>query len=161
VLRIIVDGAGFHDVVQYASEKGWAVGERQLWNYVAKANDLLAKRMERDRDKLLARHISQRRNLYARALNAADYRTALAVVDSEAKLCALFPNEKLDVNLDQLALAELQRLAKGFAASRVGEDEPEAEDGVHRAVEEDSDPNPGPAAPAPGQDQAGTGEVPG
>jgi hypothetical protein len=95
VLRIIVDGAEHHDIVQYASEKGWGVGERQLRNYAARANELLARRMERDRDKLLARHISQRRNLYARAVNAADYRTALAVAKDEAALEALYPPKKL------------------------------------------------------------------
>jgi hypothetical protein len=70
ILRIRIDGAEFHDVMQWASEKGWGVGERQLWNYMHQADDLLKERMEKDRDRLIARHISQRRNLYARALNA-------------------------------------------------------------------------------------------
>jgi len=95
VLRIIVDGAEFHDIVQYAAEKQWGVKERQLRNYIAKANDLLAQRRERDRDKLLARHIAQRRNLYARALNAADYRTALTVAKDEAELEGLYPPTKI------------------------------------------------------------------
>ena len=85
VLRIRLDGAEFHDIVQYASEKAWKVGERQLRNYMAATDDLLAARLEKDRDKLLARHIAQRRSLYARALNAADYRTALAVAKDEAE----------------------------------------------------------------------------
>jgi hypothetical protein len=34
VLRIIVDGAEFHDIVQYAASQDppWDVKERQLWN---------------------------------------------------------------------------------------------------------------------------------
>ena len=31
--------------------------------------------------------------MYSRAVNAADYRTALAVLDSEARLLDLFPNK--------------------------------------------------------------------
>ncbi len=94
VLRIRLDGAQFHDIVQYASEKKWEVGERQLWNYVAASDALLTKRLESDRNKLLARHVAQRRTLYARAVNAADYRTALAVVKDEAELQGLYPASK-------------------------------------------------------------------
>jgi hypothetical protein len=97
VLRIRLDGAQMHDILQYASEKKWGVGERQLWNYVAASDDRLTARMEKDGDKLLARHIAQRRTLYARAINAADYRTALAVAKDEAELQGLYPSGKLEL----------------------------------------------------------------
>ena len=97
MLRIRLDGAEFHDVVQYASEKAWNVGERQLWNYIAASDKLLAARREKDRDRLLARHVAQRRALYARSVNAADYRTALAVAKDEAELEGLYPAIKREV----------------------------------------------------------------
>ena len=50
VLRLRLDGAEFHDVVQYAAEQGWNVRERQLWNYVRASDKLLARRLEKDRD---------------------------------------------------------------------------------------------------------------
>jgi len=93
VLRIRLDGAQMHDIVQYAAEKQWGVSERQLWNYVQRADALLVERMDKDRDKVIARHLSQRQALYARAVNAADLRTALSVLDSEAKLRGLFPEQ--------------------------------------------------------------------
>ncbi len=97
VLRIRLDGAQFHDIVQYGAEKQWGVGERQLWKYVAASDRLLTKRLENDRDKLFARHVAQRRALYARAVNASDYRTALAVVKDEAELEGLYPSTKHEV----------------------------------------------------------------
>ena len=91
VLRIRLDGAQFHDIVQYASERAWGVSERQLWNYVRKADELLAARRDKRRGRTLALHFARREALYARAVNAADYRTALAVLSDLAKLGGLYP----------------------------------------------------------------------
>ena len=85
VLRIRLDGAQYHDVVQYAAEKGWDLRERQLREYMRRADDLLVERQERSRRRLLARHIAQREALFARAVNAADLRTALAIADSRRR----------------------------------------------------------------------------
>src|SRR5262249_36174802 len=62
-------------------------------NYVRASDELLVGRLEKDRDKLLARHVAQRRALYARAVHAADYRTALAVARDEAELQGLYLNK--------------------------------------------------------------------
>src|SRR5688572_4876680 len=86
VLRIRLDGAQFHDVVQYAAEKGWGLQERQIRTYIRRADELLVERQEKNRRRLIARHIAQRETLFARAVNAADLRTALAIADSVAKL---------------------------------------------------------------------------
>lgn len=109
VLRIRLDGAEFHDIVQYASEQKWGVGERQLWNYVHKADGLLVERQERSRRRLLARHVGQRQALYARCVNAADFRTALAVLADLAKLRGVYPDRELR-ELKQLAVTQGQRL---------------------------------------------------
>jgi len=93
VVRIILDGAQHWDVLQYASEKGWGVSERQVRTYIARAHEILVEQQEKDREKVIARHLSQRQALFARAVNAADLRTALSVLDSEAKLRGLFPEQ--------------------------------------------------------------------
>jgi hypothetical protein len=103
VLRIRIDGAEFHDVVQYSSEQKWNVGERQLWKYIARADQLIVERQTKGRKKLLARHFTQRRSLYARALNAADYRTCHAILAEEAKLRGLYPDTKEVKDLVKLA----------------------------------------------------------
>ena len=87
-----------HDVREYAREKQWDVCDRQLRRYIDRADKLLTRQLEKDRDKLFARHIAQRRALYARALNAADYSVALRVLDSEAELLGLFPEKTPNKN---------------------------------------------------------------
>lgn len=105
VLRIRLDGAEFHDIVQYASEKQWGVSERQLWNYIHKADDLLVERQERNRKRTVARHVAQRQALFARCVNGADFRTALAVLTDLAKLRGLYP-EKEAKELAKIAVAQ-------------------------------------------------------
>ena len=91
VLRIRLDGAQFHDIVQYAAEKGWNLKDRQIREYMSRADDLLVERQENKRKRLVALHLARRDALYARAVNAADYRTALAIASDAAKLQGLYP----------------------------------------------------------------------
>ena len=97
VLRIRIDGAQLHDIRDYANapEQDWQVSDSQLRRYVAASDKLLAERLERDRDRLFARHVAQRQALFARAVNAADYRTALSVAKDEAELEGIYPPKKV------------------------------------------------------------------
>lgn len=106
VLRIRIDGAQFHDIVQYAAEKGWGLQERMIRNYIRRADALMVARIEKSRRKLLARHLTQRQTLYARAVNAADYGTALRVLADEADLRGLYPPKKQDLKLNHKGLPE-------------------------------------------------------
>lgn len=112
VLRIRLDGAQFHDVVQYAAENGWAVHDRQIRTYIQRADALLVERQDRNRRRLIARHIAQRESLFARAVNAADLRTALAVADSLAKLQGLFTDPRDVKELARLAASQGARLVE-------------------------------------------------
>ena len=60
VLRIRIDGAQFHDVVQYAAEKKWGIHDRQLRTYIRRADELLVERQDRSRRRVMARHLAQR-----------------------------------------------------------------------------------------------------
>ena len=95
MLRIRLDGAQFHDVVQYAAENGWGPKDRQVRTYIQRADKLLVERRDKSRKKVVARHLAQRQVLYARAVNGADYRTALAILDSDAKLRGLYPEKEV------------------------------------------------------------------
>ncbi len=95
ILEIRLAGARFHDIVQYASEKQWGVGERQLWNYVRASDERLAQTLEPDRERLLSRHLGQRQYLYAHAVSAGDYRAALSMLRDEAELQGLYPPAKV------------------------------------------------------------------
>ncbi len=89
VLPLMLDGKTFAEIVQFAADSGWNVGERQLRNYVFKANCVLSATLETNRRILLARHIAMREVLYGRAVEEKDIRAALAVLDSLAKVQGL------------------------------------------------------------------------
>jgi hypothetical protein len=97
VFRLRLGGAEFADIRQFASapERNWSVSDRQLWRYISAADKLVKERFDAKADHLLARHLLQRRPLYAHAVGAGDFSTALRILDSEAKLEGLFPPTKI------------------------------------------------------------------
>jgi hypothetical protein len=107
ILRIRLDGAEFWDVCEYVREKcnekrpPWecekCLSDAQIYRYVARADKLIGESCRSSRKRLLRRHLAQRRNLYAKALNTGDIRTALSVLTDEARMLNLydtFPDRK-------------------------------------------------------------------
>ena len=88
VFKLRLGGAEFADIREYAGapEQAWKVSDSQLWRYIAAADKLVKERFDAKADHLLTRHLLQRRTLYAHAMGAGDFRTALAVLQDEAKL---------------------------------------------------------------------------
>jgi hypothetical protein len=97
VFKLRLAGAEFHDIREYADapDQQWGVSDTQLRRYIAAADKLMRERLDAKADHLLARHILQRRALYAQAVAAGDHRTALACVQDEAKLEGLYPPTKI------------------------------------------------------------------
>jgi hypothetical protein len=90
-LRLILLGAEFPDLREYARQNDWNLSDGQLHRYHAKAMELAVNSLERSREKNFARHLLQRRNIYSRAMEAGDWRVALMVVKDEAQLLGLYP----------------------------------------------------------------------
>jgi hypothetical protein len=128
VLRIRLDGAQYHDVLHYSAEKGWGLKERQIREYIARADDLLVERQEKKRKRVIARRLSMREALFARAVNAADYRTALAILSDMDKLQGHYTSDRDIKEVLRLAAVQEERIR-------------ELEDRLH-----DARPTPGPAA---------------
>src|SRR5437588_11773661 len=97
VLKLRLGGAEFPDICQYASapEQNWNVSDRTLWRYIQAADALCEKYFDANAQHLLSRHLLQRRQLYAHALGAGDYGTALRTLQDEAKLEKLYPPLKV------------------------------------------------------------------
>jgi hypothetical protein len=100
ILRL--GGAEFHDICEFARRstdddgkpcKPWGVSEAQLRRYIAAADKLCKARFDAKADHLLARHLLQRRRLFAQAIEVGDYKTALAILQDEAKLEGLYPTD--------------------------------------------------------------------
>lgn len=93
--KLVLAGAEFGDIRQYAAERDWKLSERQLRRYQEMVYEKLAESTQRNRDQLLGRHLMQRRALYARAVKASDFRAALMILKDEAELEALYPPTKI------------------------------------------------------------------
>jgi hypothetical protein len=91
VLAMRLNGAEFADIKQHAEEQGWGVSGRSLQRYIVYGDKQLAKTLEKDRERLINRHIAQRRALYQKALAEKDHATALRVLQDEASLLGLYP----------------------------------------------------------------------
>ena len=99
-----VQGAEFRHIREYVTEKErvpespWflmdgqkPMSDAQLRRYVSRADKQIADDLRSTRRLRLGRHIAQRRHLYLEALAIGDIRTALAVLESEAKMLGLRP----------------------------------------------------------------------
>ena len=107
VLQMRLAGAEFYDIAQHAEENGWGVGARQLWRYITEADARLDCILEKDREKLVKRHLAQRHALYARCIAVADYRTCLAILKDEGEMLGLYAAKKHEITgKDGSALGE-------------------------------------------------------
>jgi hypothetical protein len=94
VTSLLVAGAEFANIRQFASARGWGVSDRQVRRYVKVAYQQMAKATRRDRRQLLGLHLTKRRALYARCVKANENRTALQILGDEADLLGLYPPTK-------------------------------------------------------------------
>jgi hypothetical protein len=99
VFKLRLGGAEFADIREYAAapERAWGVSDSQLWRYIRAADALCKDHFDARAEHLLARHLLQRRQLYAHAMSAGDFRTALAVLKDEADLECLCPAGTADL----------------------------------------------------------------
>ena len=114
VLRIRLDGAAFHQVVEFSMASGWNVSERQCGRYLEKADELLAARQTKNRSRIINLHTARCEALFARAVDGADYRTALAVLSEMAKVQRLYEPERTNGSADgsRLTLEEAKEAAR-------------------------------------------------
>jgi hypothetical protein len=111
VFKLRLGGAELPDIREYAQaqQPPWGVCDAQLWRYVKAADALCVKYLDGKSEHLLSRHLLQRRQLYAHAMGAGDFRTALSVLESEARLEGLDP-------LTKLKLKEAEEFERRLAA---------------------------------------------
>ena len=142
IYKIVLMGANFVDIRQYASRKGWGVCDRQLRRYYKKCEMLLSRMREKSYEKNMDRHIAQRQFLYAQTMGAAQYQTALGVLRDEAKLLNLYPPEK--VVLAENGQAEIETLSdqdlEQIATTAEPQPEPTPESGQGVACPPESPP---------------------
>src|SRR6185436_9408879 len=109
VMKIILFGGEFSDIRQYSSEKDentkrprWGVCDRTLHTYQQQAYELIEQQVEKRRDRIFARHVQQRRQMLALAMEAGDLSTALQIVKDEAALHGIYPKTNVAVTLESV-----------------------------------------------------------
>lgn len=117
ILRIRLDGAQFHEIREYAEAQKWGVSDSMLRKYITKADELLVERRDTRVRRRKALHLARRESMYARSVQAADYRTALACLQDMAKFEQLYEDNK------GLAKQVAELLAR-LAGAEGGTDEP-------------------------------------
>jgi hypothetical protein len=88
-LNIYLNGGQFHDLREHARENGWRVSDGQLRRYLQKVDETLALSAEKDREKILARHLAELRALRVRCMQVSDYPTSRLLLKDEAELRGL------------------------------------------------------------------------
>ena len=89
VLRLRLEGARRHDILQYAAIMGWALRPRQVDEYIRRADDLIVEGQDCDPRQVLAMHLALREELYSLAMADGNYRAAQAALASAARLRAV------------------------------------------------------------------------
>jgi len=95
VMQLLLQGAEFNEIRQYAANKGWKLTDRQVRRHINAAYQRTTEILGQKQEELLSRHLLQRRGLYARCLKTEDHRAALQVLHDEAQLLGLYPARKI------------------------------------------------------------------
>jgi len=117
VMKIILFGGEFSDIRQYSSEKDentkrprWGVCDRTLHTYQQQAYELIEQQVEKRRDRIFARHVQQRRQMLALAMEAGDLSTALQIVKDEAALHGIYPKTNVAVTLESVTMEVVEEI---------------------------------------------------
>jgi hypothetical protein len=123
VAQLRLEGKEYPQIAQFCAAQGWPHGVSQTYLYIRRADLLLARYVERNRDVLLAKRLTRRNVLWSKALQAGDLRLALAVEKDETALLNFYPGRpapgtNVQVNNVIPALTEQQRIALDSAMLR-------------------------------------------
>lgn len=101
-LSVRLSGGQFHDLREWAQSHDWNVSNAQLWRYSQMADKLLAKRVEKNRDRLINMHVAKRELIYNRALASGHWGPALAAAKDIAELQRLYEPDDLAEQMQSL-----------------------------------------------------------
>jgi hypothetical protein len=92
VYKLLLGGAAFPDIREFASapEQNWNVSDKQIRRYMTAAHERIQKYAQAKEATNFALALLRRDQLYAHAMGAGDFRTALAVDQDRCKLLGLY-----------------------------------------------------------------------
>ena len=106
IYKEMLDGKVKRDILRYASK--WKLSERQIENYIDKANTMLIEDSKTVREAEIARAVSRFNRLYDKAFKEQDYKlckdiqkdlNALLGLEAEKKIDLTSKGEKFSINI--------------------------------------------------------------
>ena len=94
VYKRILLGAEVPDLCEFATQQGWGLSRAQIRRYYQHALKKYTRQVNKNQHQHFARHLLQRRAIYARAMESGDWRTAFAIVKDEGELLGVYPAAK-------------------------------------------------------------------
>ena len=110
VYSMLLDSYDRPTIIQYAS-KTWGIGDRQVDDYIQKANVMIEMDYKEKRYQKLRRSIAKRYKLKQRAVKKGDYHLAHEIQKDIDKLEGLYPSEKHTLT-GNLTLSDFMRNEK-------------------------------------------------
>jgi hypothetical protein len=132
IVRLRICGENSARCLQHAQEQGWDVSQRTVFKYIERADNLIAKQVERRQQQFIAWGVNQRNKAVDIALERGELEVALKIMQDREKLLGLYPSEKapappVQVNNVIPPLTESQRIALDAALRRrLGRPDPRA-----------------------------------
>jgi hypothetical protein len=95
IARLCLEGKGYREIAEFCGKNGWPTCPSQVYVYIRRADALIARHVETNRNSLFGQRIARRNALWARAVEKGDLATALKVEESQTALLGfgLKPNQ--------------------------------------------------------------------
>ena len=90
VAEMLIDGKDRRSILQFNSEEGWCLSERQIDTYIARARQFILSEITRDVEYDYAKAMKRFERLYQKAITSKDYKLALAVNKEVCNLQGLY-----------------------------------------------------------------------
>ena len=119
LFKLMLKGYGRADMLQYVSENdaknpetAWNISERQLENYIARANERFKEYSESQRSGMLDKAVMRLEYVYMQCIKVQDYSKAIAALRELNLLLGLHEPQKTNVKHEGMVDGKLEILIK-------------------------------------------------
>jgi len=111
ILTLIIGGLSNNEIKDFAREQtDWGISDRQVQNYIEKAENYIIKESKINRDGEIGKAIRRLNNLYKKAERIADYKVCLNVQKELNTLLNLYLQNNDELESLQDVLTEIKKL---------------------------------------------------
>jgi hypothetical protein len=93
IAQLRLQGQEYPEIAQFCAARGWPHGVSQTYLYIRRADALLDRYAETNRNRLFGQRIARRNALWSRALAEGNLALALAIEKDQTKLLGMYPEQ--------------------------------------------------------------------